>query len=335
MRKVLVNRFQLLIVLTASIFLVSGSALGEHAPRNCVACGDPITGASYETDGSFYHPEHFACAHCGLPIKGAYTVYRERNYHGDCFQTHVALHCSVCDQTIQGEYLIDFWGNTSHLRHRGDVVRCDFCNRFIVGHLGDNMMRLQDKRHLCGICSPTSITNLVEARSLMSEVAQHMQRFGLGVDPNQIEFHLVGVKKLQKLARKRSDSVTGFTDCEARKSLFGRTQHQSIKVYLLNGMPRTQMVSTLAHELTHVWLFVQGRLRHDKALAEGSCNYASYLVLQNMGGDEAAYIIHNMERDKDRIYGGGYRRVKRYVEKHGMAEWIALLKKRDTMVSSF
>ncbi len=54
-----------------------------------------------------------------------------------------------------------------------------------------------------------------------------------------------------------------------------------------------------------------------------------------MGGEQGEYIIHNMTRDKNRIYGGGFRRVKRYVAKYGLAEWIRLLKKRDTMVSRF
>ena len=333
MGKVLLNRLQLVIVLTTALLLLSGTTPADTL--TCKVCDRTITGAHFETGGNYFHPEHFTCNHCDKPIKGAYTVYRGHNYHGDCFERDVALRCNVCDEVIQGEYLIDFWGNASHLRHRGDVMRYDFCNRFITGSLGNHMVKYQDKRHLCSICSRTAITHLAEARSLMDEVNRHLARYGLNVDPHQIELHLVGLDKLRKLARKRNGSVTGFTDCEARKSLFGATQHQSIKVYLLDGMPRTQMASTIAHELTHVWLFLQGRLRHDKVLAEGSCNFASYLVLQKIGGVEADYIIHNMTRDQDRIYGGGFRRVKRYVEKYGLAEWIALLKKRDTMVSKF
>ncbi|MFQ5512577.1 MAG: protein DA1 [Candidatus Krumholzibacteriia bacterium] len=329
------SRVQLLIVLTATILLLSGSALGDRTPYPCSVCGETITGAHFETGGEYYHPEHFTCEYCGQPIKSAYTVYRKRNYHSHCFQTSVALRCSVCDGVIEGEYIIDYWGNATHVRHRDEVVRCDFCNRFIVGTLAADMVQLPGDRHLCGICSPSSITNPAEARRLMAAVSGYMSEFGLAVDPGVIELHLVDLGRLQKLSGKRSGSVTGFTDAESRKTIFGRTQHLSLKVYLLNGMPRVQMASTLAHELTHVWLFVQGRLRHDKALAEGSCNYVSYLVLQKMGGEQGEYITHNMMRDRDRIYGAGFRRVKRYVEKYGVAEWIRLLKKRDTMVSRF
>jgi hypothetical protein len=54
---------------------------------------------------------------------------------------------------------------------------------------------------------------------------------------------------------------------------------RDIKVYILHGMPRIDAIATLAHELTHVWQSVHGRLENDPAFAEGSCNYASYLVL--------------------------------------------------------
>jgi hypothetical protein len=95
-------------------------------------------------------------------------------------------------------------------------------------------------------------------------------------------------------------------------------------------MPRVEMIGTLAHELTHVWQFLHGRLRSDRALSEGSCNFASYWVLRQMApGEESDFIIESMLRDEDKIYGEGFRRVKRYVEQNGISGWLALMTDRD------
>jgi hypothetical protein len=88
-------------------------------------------------------------------------------------------------------------------------------------------------------------------------------------------------------------------------------------------------VSTLAHELTHVWQFMAGRLKNDRALSEGSCNYAAYLVLQHYGGKQTEYAISNIIDDKDEIYGDGFRRVKRFAEENGIAAWLELLRKKN------
>jgi hypothetical protein len=42
-------------------------------------------------------------------------------------------------------------------------------------------------------------------------------------------------------------------------------------------------------------------------------------------GREADFIIESMLRDEDEIYGEGFRRVKRYVERNGISRWLALM----------
>jgi hypothetical protein len=104
-------------------------------------------------------------------------------------------------------------------------------------------------------------------------------------------------------------------------------------VYLLNGMPRAQMAATAAHELMHVWQFRNSKLRQDPALSEGSCNFASYLVLRRIGGQDADYVIDGMLTDPDSIYGEGFRRVKAFAEKNGMPAWLRLLKAKNPDLS--
>ncbi|NIO28577.1 MAG: protein DA1 [Candidatus Latescibacteria bacterium] len=329
------SRFWVLLLASCILLSFTAPTAQTQEARTCKACGEQITGSYFETGRNYYHPHCFTCEYCTEPIEESYVVYKGKNYHRACFEKHVAIRCSVCNEIIKGEYFLDHWGNAYHKHHEEKIIRCDFCNRFIVGNLIKGMVRYPDGRHLCGKCSVSAVTELEIASSLMFDVAKQLGKFGLHVDPREIELHLVGQDKLRELSSDRSGDTTGFTDYAINKNLFGHVKYQSIKVYVLYGMPKVQMISTLAHELTHVWQFINGQLKQEQALSEGSCNFASYLVLRKIGGREGEFIIENMLNDKDPIYGEGFRRVKRYAEKNGLASWLKLLKMKDPSISTF
>ena len=172
-----------------------------------------------------------------------------------------------------------------------------------------------------------------EANELMDEVAEDLARFGIKVHTHEIELHLMSKEGLRQYSG-RGHGTTGFTDYLLRKNLFGRTVEKRIRVNLLYGMPRTEMVGTLAHELTHVWQFTNGVLEQNANFAEGSCNYAAYLVLRKMDGPESEFVIETMLKDSDPVYGDGFRQVKTYAEANGLAAWLKLLKQRDVNLSA-
>jgi len=319
----------IIFTLLAASVLPPVPAARAQTERVCAVCGEPIHEAYFETGGSFYHSRCFTCAHCGKPIQGPFTVFRKQNYHTPCFEEHVALRCAVCGGIIQGQYLLDFWGNAYHTRHKDDVLQCDFCQRFIVGPLLDDMKRLPDGRALCSKCAPNSVTSIRDARSIVSDVAETLGSYGIDVDPRKIELRLVGSEELARIAESRSHETKGFTDYLVKKGPFGKTRAETVEVYLLYGMPRLQMASTAAHELMHVWQFRNGRIDQDPALSEGSCNFASCLVLRRTGGREAEFVIDGMLKDPDPVYGEGFRRVKAYAEEKGIAPWLRLLKEKN------
>ena len=316
-------------VILPTVTLLSTLCAFAGASGVCGACGKPIGDSYFETGGKFYHPECFTCDHCGKPIKGPFTVFRGKRYHTTCFEENVALRCAVCGGVIEGKYLLDHWGNAYHTRHEGNVLQCDFCQRFVVGALGDGMKRLPDDRTLCSKCAPTSVVSVREARSILSKVADDLARFGITVEPKPIELRLVGQDELARIAENRSHETKGFTDYLVKKGPFGDVKSETIKVYILHGMPRTQVVCTAAHELMHIWQFRNGSLEQDPALSEGSCNFASYLILGQIGTAEAQFAIDGMLKDPDRVYGTGFRNVKRYVERQGIPAWLRLLEKKN------
>jgi hypothetical protein len=299
--------------------------------KSCAHCGEPIAGAYFETKGQFYHPAHFTCAQCGEAITDSYTSYHGSNYHGRCFEQHVALRCAVCSGIIQGEYMVDFWGNGYHVEHRKDVAICDFCMRFMTNDLHKGSVNYSDGRTLCRICHTSAVKRVGEARLLMRDVANKLKTLGISVDISHVQLHLIGQKKMQELVGKSSHGLRGFTDYQEERGLFGRPSNREVHVYLLYGSPRVEMIATIAHELTHVWQFLSGQLKADRALAEGSCNYAAYLVLRTTDSDEARFIIQRMVDDDDPIYGDGFRRVRRYAEDNGLAAWLRMVKKNSDL----
>ena len=317
-----------LAALGIAIALIAAPTQAEDR-HSCAECGQAIAGPYFQTKGRYYHPEHFTCGHCAQPIKSAYSTYRGENYHNSCFRDHVALRCTVCDGIVSGQYILDYWGNAYHSEHQNEVPTCDFCSRFATNDLFDTGIMFKDGRFLCGICRPSAVENVGDAHALVEDVAARLRRFGMDTDVSSIRLHLVSRERMQRVTENRSHGLRGFTDYKEEKNLFGRVVNREVCVYLLYGMPRIEMMATIAHELAHVWTFSQGRVKHDPALAEGSCNFASYLVLRNIGGDEAEYTIYMLENDEDEVYGEGFRRVRHYADENGLAGWLKLLKKRN------
>jgi hypothetical protein len=307
----------------------------ERPAPACAACGRPITDDSFQTHGEFYHPSCFRCARCDRPITGAYAEYQGRNYHNNCFERHVALRCALCDDIVRGEYLQDFWGNSYCFRHEGEAPVCDSCGRFISDRTTGGGVRYDDGRFICNLCRPKSMTDIDEILGLVHEVAEHLKSVGMKVDYDGIRIHLIGRDDMQKLSGHHSDGLRGFTDYREDMRVFGRSRNRRMDLYLLYGMPRMELVSTIAHELTHVWQFNHGRFHNERAWNEGSCNYAAYLVLAKYPGRESSFFRTSLNRDGDGVYGDGFRRVKALAETEGTKSWLRQLARNEDFPTGY
>jgi hypothetical protein len=292
----------------------------------CAACGKKLGRDFVEIEEKYYHSKCFTCNYCNKPIPDSFTRYEGKNYHTQCFEAQIAIRCDFCGGIIKGKYISNFWGNAYHPEHEGEEIQCGFCGRFIVGKLVEKSVVFQDGRHHCGECISTAVFESGEAKSLLKEVAEWLDDFGLGVDPKLIEVSLVNKDALRRLAAGESQDARGFVDHEVTRTLSGDVTHQATRMYLLYGIPRTEMIGTIAHELTHVWMFLQSGKERDKALVEGSCNFSAYLILKKIGTDQAMFIIDNMQNNPNAAYGEGFRLIKRYVEANGLDGWRRLMK---------
>ena len=94
-------------------------------------------------------------------------------------------------------------------------------------------------------------------------------------------------------------------------------------------------MTTLAHELTHVWQIQRGRLENDPAFNEGSCNYVAYLVLERYDGEVYDFMRDNLIENEDPTYGEGLRRVKKFAEEKGVEEWLARLQTEENLPEGY
>jgi len=264
------------------------------------------------------------CDYCGEPIVGDYIVVDSHPYHPACYENHVALRCAVCGQVINGEYYVDFWGNTVHAYHKGVEPQCDYCGRFISDYTTGGGFRYGDGRIVCKLCEKTAVEDSATVDTLRGEITSIFNEIGIEIEDHYLPISLIDRSAMTRLDDGHIDP-NGYTYIEKTTSL-GVTLERRLDIFLLDGMPRLHTIATLAHELMHVWISDNSPDDMDAALLEGSCNYAAYLVLQRYPVKESEYIQKTFSEEPDTIYGGGFRHVTDYAEKHGIAGWLSYLK---------
>jgi len=340
-----------LILLGLVFLLLAAASVPGGEKIRCSHCGQEITQGRYvQVDGKFYHENHFLCAACGRPIgnaalvksngryyhsdcyektaaprcafcynpiKGKYVEYKGKSYHPICYENNVALRCDFCGKIIEGEYFTDFWGDKYHSYHDGQVPACDYCGRLLGDRNNRGGVCYSDGRHVCDLCRRTTVDNIDQAIRLLEEARKRLRSFGIVIDYEEISLQLTSRDEIARLLKSGHDRQTGFVK-HHYSTRHGVVTDQSFDIYILKGMPRTYFISTAAHELMHVWQNLNGPLVNNDTLCEGSCNYASRLVLEQIGGAGADYLINNLRQNTDPIYGEGYRRVARLVRNRGL-----------------
>jgi hypothetical protein len=324
----------------------------------CEYCKETIRGKYLEIDGKYYHPIHFQCEHCRNPMVDSkyykrdgkyycekcykelftprcawcggmaeknYIVYDGKIYHDSCYYDNVAPRCAISGEPIKGQYLQDFWGNLYKKEYEDKFERCIYCGRFIADKVTGGGCKYNDGRYICNLCHETAVKEQGPAVSLLREVKDRLAEDGIVIDYDDIKLHLVLKDQLKQVSNNPVENELGFV--EYQYSTYENVLvMNSLNVYILCGLPRMHYISTAAHELMHIWQYLHGVLDNDLVYNEGSCNYASYLVLQKYPGKEAEYLLRSLEQDEDSIYGGGFRRVKKLVADRGIGYWLDYLK---------
>lgn len=303
---------------------------------NCDYCNQSIERSYVLFEGKNYHNECYEnhirikCNYCGLAIDGKFIVSDNNKYHQKCFVDHVQLRCDLCGGLIDGRYISDYWGNKYHSFHLQSDSRCDYCSRFISLHLTKGGSKYNDGRVICKLCESTSIRNSYKAEDVFRNVRASLESSGIIIDYERIELRLVDKNELEQITSKeeKSGDTRGFVQYTYYESI-GKITSREFTVYLLYGMPQKDFEAAAAHELMHVWQYLNCSDRLDLLLSEGSAEYAAFLHICKYKDDYSKYILHNIENNKDAVYGEGFRSIKKNVDQYSFDEMIRMLKRSN------
>ncbi len=198
----------------------------------------------------------------------------------------------------------------------GELV-CDFCGCSLTGVRYD---RLSDGRIRCGKCTSTAITDLKSfERLLLDAVAILENNYGITFGSG-ITVHMTDAKTVSKVSGVVFRPTSGFDP----RAVGVATQSgpNSYAIYIEHGSPRMATLTTMIHELTHIWQFqnwdmkkVQkhyGKKNLDYIL-EGMAVWAEIQTLYAIG--EYTYARDREQRIEDRpeVYRIG---AEQYIKKY-------------------
>ncbi len=228
--------------------------------------------------------------------------------------------CIKGKHPVSGRYYRDFWGNTLCAAHFKRTVSCSYCGRFITESTTGGGKALKDGRAICGLCFKKAVSLPAEGKKILMDTYRKLEGLGITIDPFKPEFALIDRKDLKRLdsTGREKQGAAVF-----KRVLKGNTiESFELQVFILKDLPLVSCISTCAHELMHIWFYSRGITEASPGLTEGSCNLASYLILQQRKEPEAAYLIQNFFADPHKVYGRGFRKMHRIFDAEGISGWL-------------
>lgn len=291
----------------------------------CTYCHQPIQGSVLTALGSTWHPEHFVCGACGLPISDqSFNVQDGKPYHTACFYNQIAPRCAYCGKPLTGEFLVDQWGTMFHKEHESQYPHCDFCGRLIPPQQQERGSNVESMR--CSICRSTAIETINEAQPLFQQCKQWVSRQGLKYNNQKLSLELVDRAKLARYLSMRTEPHALGATMSSTYVQGGQVVRTEIEgVAVLQGLPAALFQGVTIHELGHVWLLVQGVSNLPMWAEEGFCELLAQRFHTEMNTPEHLYYARNIERNPNSVYGEGYRRVRAIVDKLGFEHFIQQL----------
>ena len=291
----------------------------------CAYCHQPIQGSVLTALGSTWHPEHFVCGACGLPISDqSFNVQDGMPYHTVCFRNQIAARCAYCGQPLTSEFLVDQWGTKFCKEHEKQYPHCDFCGRLISPQQQESGGHAESTR--CPICRSTSVETIHEAQPLFQQCKQWVSRQGLKYNNQRLSLELVDRAKLARYLSIRTEPHALGATMSSTYVQDGQVVRTEIGgVAVLQGLPAPLFQGVTIHELGHVWLLVQGISNLPMWAEEGFCELLAQRFHTEINSPEHLRYARNIERNPNSVYGEGYRRVRTIADKLGFERFVQQL----------
>jgi len=161
-------------------------------------------------------------------------------------------------------------------------------------------------RCACDHCAGTAVTENTTLREIFLKVRDEMIDFGVDVSSASVTLGVAldqsEIAAIANLYHRVRDAAT-----EVRPT--GNGQHE-YHIYVIHGLPREVVESTLAHEIMHIFLVEhQFPRRISPMVVEGLAEYASYMYITHdkgqLKGDEE-YRVDQIKNNEELICGTGF-----------------------------
>jgi hypothetical protein len=190
------------------------------------------------------------------------------------------------------------------------VGHCDFCFIELMGGAYD---ALQDGRRRCTRCSRSVLSAEDAFRDEFELVRRNMEMaFGISVT-TPLAVRMVNANEI---ASRTGESFTPTPAVNPRVLGFVEARDGALSLYIENGSPRIAAVTTMAHELTHVWQIsnwdmpaIEARYgkQNTSAVVEGMAVWAQiqYLLITREFSYAERQFVYSLARNDE--YGVGFR----------------------------
>lgn len=152
-------------------------------------------------------------------------------------------------QVRTGEGLAEEYEKTYDPKKYGAHL-CDFCGIELIG--GEYEV-LADGRERCNRCSMSAVKTGDDFKELFKTVLRNMEAF-YGIKLNvAIKVRMTDAGKIAKHFGEKFVATPGF---DGRTLGFAQKDKTGYSIYIENGSPKLAAAATIAHELTHIWQYL-------------------------------------------------------------------------------
>lgn len=296
--------------------------------RICKGCSQPIHGTYLTALDADWHPEHFCCSVCQLPIKdGRFYLHENRPCHPICYENNLAPRCSLCDKPLIDQYQVNYWGERYCVDHAEKLASCTYCGR-LVAHTTKKERRRSVEDISCAICASTAVNDALQAKLLITNLVNWVEAQGMRFRQKTLRIELLNRVDFMSREGGRRDPL-GMT-FSTRYLRHKKVDHAKIEsVAILQGLPHTLFEGVSIHELGHVWLVQQNIVNLPLIDEEGFCELLSYRHYMGIGSKADLFYARSIAENSSPVYGDGFRKLKKLEDRVGFAQIIkSLLRKK-------
>lgn len=188
-----------------------------------------------------------------------------------------------------------------------EMRHCDFCG---TEYPAAQAEQLGDGRERCLQCRNTAVNTMEQLVPLFDRARAYFYNYGLNLR-KEISVNFVSSQEIHRLVR-----LPFITTPETDGRLVGLATEEKtgkgkkVSIYIENGAPARMTLSTLVHELTHIWQYDNLDVQAMSLLEiEGLASWVEIAFLNEVNEKEYAERCRQQLMHRNDEYGNGYRLI--------------------------